>query len=142
VAGEIVRASGDWTSSPWGFGERPVGFDVMGGLRQVYHQRSAFRLHEHRLLLEHVVREEEKQHLIELLRHQAVPRGGVADVVNQAARKILLEGKDWFRPNWTEQSLREAAPIAAFGEDWTLPILYSECRRAGDWDGEGQPPRP
>jgi hypothetical protein len=130
VAGEIVRGPKDWTSTAWGYGEKPVGFDVWGGSHEAYSQRTSFRLRDGRLLLEHVVRDAERKRLIELGRRQAVSRGELGDLLNRVAQKTLLQGETYSRPNWTEEALRATTPIAEYGEDWTLPILYSECRRS------------
>jgi len=133
MAGEILHSANEWTSTPWDYGERPTGFNLAEFERKSYSQRTTFRVREGHLLLEHVVREADKQQLIALLQRRAAPRDGPDDAMYQAALKTLLKDNDALRSRWTEQSLKDAAPIAELDADWTLPILYSECRPAEDW---------
>lgn len=138
MAGEIVRADEEWISTQWGYGEIPAGFDLMRPtLRTFYEQRTAFRMYGGRLLLEHVVGDEERERLLGLLKAPppvpAQGREAVEETFNRVAQETLLEGKPLYSWNWTEQSLLQATPVARYDDGWTLPVMYSECRRAGSW---------
>jgi hypothetical protein len=138
MAAQIMRADEEWISTEWGYGEIPVGLDLMGtALRTFYEQRTAFRMHRGRLLLEHVVGDEERERLLGLLKARlpvpAQERQSVEETVNRLAQEMLLEGKPLYSLRWTEQSLLSATPVARYDDGWTLPVMYSECRRAGRW---------
>jgi hypothetical protein len=145
LVGEIVRSDAGWSSTHWGYGRMPMPYDFMYGMVRIYDQRASFRVYDGNLVVEHVVREPEKERLIQLMNRsvgsdpptraasQPPTTKDISGTVNRLVEKYMYEGRNPYRPNWTERSLREARPVALYDEDWNLPIMYSECRRPDQW---------
>ena len=157
LVGEIAKGDLDWVSTNWAyvqvtetlkfFGRKTPGF---------YDARSAFRFYEGRLLIEHVVRTEDRNRFWKVVTEdprstdarehvrEKRARGEPASItdavrlIDELINEEVYENGNPYRTAWTEDSLRTATPIAQYavvkGEesDWSFPITYSECQRY--WD--------
>ena len=157
LVGEIARGDLDWVSTSWAYVQVTETLKFFGGNVPSFHDtRSAFRFYDGRLLIEHVVRTEDRKQFWNVVtedprstaareRVRETTAAGELVLISDALRLVdelvndeVYENGNPYRTLWTEDSIRAATPIARYAvvegdaTDWSFPIAYSECR--GYWD--------
>ena len=157
LVGEIARGDLDWVSTNWAYVQVTETLKFFGGKTPRFHDmRSAFRFYEGRLLMEHVVSTEGRDHFWKVVtedprstdaRERVREKRAVGELatisdavrlVDELVNEEIYKKGNPYRTVWTEDSLRTATPVARYpvveGEesDWSFPITYSECQRY--WD--------